>query len=81
MEEAGGVVVGLRGEPLELTLGKKGRLVAGNKAVVDDVVQKLKGADRRYVMRRSYDVLALASTLYVGGRLLLAAVEAARRRK
>ena len=81
VEEAGGVLVGLRGEAVELTLGKKGKLVAGNATVVGDVVKRLQGADRRYLMHRSYDVVALVSTLYVGGRLLLVAVEAARRRK
>ncbi len=75
VQEAGGMLVGLTGGRAELVLGKKGKLVAGNAAVVADVVAKLKGADRRYLMRRGYDLLALASTLYVGFRVLSAAVE------
>jgi fructose-1,6-bisphosphatase/inositol monophosphatase family enzyme len=79
VQEAGGVVCGLGGGRVELVLGRKGKLVAGNKEVVGDVVRKLKAADRRYLVRRTYDLLALASTLYVGARLLSAVAERRKR--
>jgi len=50
VEEAGGVVVGLGGEAWEMKIGK-GRVVAGNKGVVMDVVRKVGEADRRYRWR------------------------------
>ena len=50
VEEAGGVVVGLEGEEWKLRLGK-GRVVAGSKEVVGDVIRKVGEADRRYRWR------------------------------
>lgn len=50
VEEAGGVVMGLGGEAWELKIGK-GRVVAGNRDVVMDVVRKVGEADRRYWWR------------------------------
>lgn len=80
VEEAGGVVVGLNGERVELATGRKGRVVAGNATVVADVVSRLRSADRRYMVKRVYDVAALASTVYVAA-LVLSAVLAGGRRK
>ena len=50
VEEAGGVVVGLEGEEWELKVGE-GRVVAGNREVVGDVVRKVGEADLRYGWR------------------------------
>lgn len=74
VQEAGGVVVGLRGERVELVTGRKGRVVAGNATVVADVVARLRSADQRYWARRVYDVAALTATVYVAARVLSSAL-------
>jgi hypothetical protein len=53
-----------------MSWGLAGKVVAGNAAVVEDVVRKLRRADMRFIVRKVYNVVSLAATVYVTWGLL-----------
>lgn len=71
VEEAGGVVVGWEGEPWVLRMGR-GRVIAGNAALVSDLVARMRDVDGRVWRRKRLRVALKVGMIALMGMGLLA---------